>query len=256
MGSPAQGPDPGARGPSDRGKNMNRPDTNCPSEEILCGFADGTLAEGRDGVEAHLAECERCLSTVAQFIRSARQLEGARLESPPLALERQLLGRSLAEDQPREDVPFLRRLAHAVFSYRTAAAIATVSVVALLAVWVGQQDRRPGKIPSAVREGPGYSQGPVLVEPEGPIAAQGSVRFHWEPCPRGEHYVITVLNADSGTVVIREAAASGEYFVTAELLIQSGGTHFEWIVECTLTDGRVVLSPAFAFELIRSPTEE
>ena len=87
--------------------------TDCPPEEVLLGFADGTLEAGREreDVEAHLAECERCLSVVASLAASARRLTGAVLETPPLELERRVEGRPLPEPRETRASSFLGRLA-------------------------------------------------------------------------------------------------------------------------------------------------
>ena len=123
----------------------------CPSEEILCGYADGTLRERRDDIEAHLATCERCFSLVADLIVSARQMSGAVLDPPPIGLERQVQGRGLTEESPSWAASLLQRMAGALFTYRAAGALATVSIVALAIIWVGQRDHRPGEDPARVR---------------------------------------------------------------------------------------------------------
>jgi|GEM_PF-2363354 len=228
--------------------------TDCPSEETLMGFADGTLREGREAVEDHVARCERCLSIVADVVISARPLAGATLETPPVELERQLEGRPMA--RPTRARPFLERLADALFSYRAAGAVAAASVVALVVLWVGHQDRYPIEGPSVVREGPAHLEGPVLLEPAGETRDTDPVRFRWEACPEAQHYVIVVVNADSGRIVVREAVSSPEYTLPVERLVRSGGDHYEWLVECTLEDGRVLASRSTPFQLTHSADEE
>jgi hypothetical protein len=230
--------------------------TGCPSEEILCGFADGTLQEGRDQTEAHLASCERCLSLVADLIVAARQVSDTRLEAPPLSLERQVQSPLSIKEQPSGRVSFWQRLAGVTFSYRAAGAVATASIVALLVIWVGQRDQRPSETPSAVREREALESVPVLLEPRGEISPQDSVRFRWEPGPDGAHHVIVILNADAGTVAVQAPAPAGEYIIPTARLRETGGSRFEWMVECVLNDGWVVHSTALPFELTDSPVEE
>ena len=100
------------------------------------------------------------------------------------------------------------------------------------------------------------TEAPTLIEPTGEISAQDSVRFRWEPCLEGAHYVLVVVNTDAGAVAVQAAVPSDGYAVSTEHLLDTGGNRFEWILECTLSDGRVLLSPAVPFQLVRSPFEE
>ncbi|MCK4547219.1 MAG: hypothetical protein KAW17_07235 [Candidatus Eisenbacteria sp.] len=229
----------------------------CPSEETLCGFADGTLREGRDHVEGHLAECERCLGIVSDLMLSGRRPAEAELVSPPLALERQVQGRPVIEETTGRATSFLRRVTESLFSYRLAGAVATVAVVALVAIWAGQRERYPTEVPSGIRDaGTRGPETPFLIEPRGTIHAGETVVFRWEACPQGERYVITVVDADSGRVVVREAVSPPGYSVPVERLTISGGRHFEWMVQCTIGDGQVAVSPAVPFQLAETPAEE
>jgi hypothetical protein len=228
----------------------------CPPEESLCGFVDGSLPEGREEIEKHLAGCEICLSICAEMIRAGDGLSGEKLETPPPELERLVLGGATADRRGESAGGFVRRFAEAVFSYRMAGAVAAVSLVALLAVWVGQRDYGPERLPSGVREGSGLSLKPALLSPQGSIAPGDSVRFRWEVHSDNPRCVLTVLNADSGTVVVREPARSGEHAVPTERLLRSGGTRFEWIVECRSADGTVETSSVLTFDLASPPVEE
>jgi hypothetical protein len=224
--------------------------TRCPSEETLCGFADGTLVEGRAEVESHLAECEECFSVVSELAQEVRVLEGAQLISTPVELERRVQGREIARAKEGARAGFFERLGKILLTYRMAGALATVSLVAIVALWAGEAGRHPGQAPSGVREmRPGGPDAPLLIEPKGTILATDRVVFRWEPCAPGSRYVITVVDADSGRVVAREAASSPEYALEIGRLAGTGGRHFEWMVQCTLEDGRVATSPAVPFEL-------
>ena len=229
----------------------------CPSEETLCGFADGTLGEGRAEVESHLAECEECFSIVSELMLEERLLRDTKLVSPPLAVEREAQGRALIRERDGARAGFFERLGRALLTYRMAGAVATVSLVAIVALWAGQAGRHPGPAPSGVREmRPGGPDAPLLIEPKGTILAMDKVMFRWEPCAPGSRYVITVVDADSGRVVAREAASSPEYALEIERLVDTGGRRFEWMVQCTLDDGRVATSPAVPFELGQTQDSE
>ena len=45
-----------------------KPTPDCPTEEQILGWADGTLADRTD-LEAHVADCERCLGFVAELVQ-------------------------------------------------------------------------------------------------------------------------------------------------------------------------------------------
>jgi len=233
---------------------MNTKETGgCLSDETLCGLADGTLREGRERLEAHLAECDTCLAALSELVTLDRSLEGANLDSPPLALERRVQTQPGVSAGKRR---ILDKLAGYLFSYRMAGALATVSVAVLLAVWIGQWDR-PSAPPSQIREIPtSGSERILLIEPRGTIPAPDTVRFRWDPCPGGAQYVLTVVDADSGRVVVREAVQPPEHTVQAAHLRRAGGRNFEWMVECTLEDGRAALSSAVPFQIVDAPPEE
>ena len=233
---------------------MNIKETGgCLSDETLCGYADGTLREGRERLEAHLAECDRCLAALSELIAFDRSLDGANLDSPPLALERRVQTQPGASAVKRG---ILDKLSGFFFSYRMAGAVATVSVAVLLAVWIGQWDR-PSTPSSQTREIPtSGSEGIRLVGPRGTLHAPDTVRFRWDPRPGGTQYVLTVVDADSGRVVVREAVQPPEHTVQATHLRRAGGRNFEWMIECTLEDGRVALSPAVPFRIVDALPEE
>jgi hypothetical protein len=229
----------------------------CPSEETLCGFADGPLGEGRPEIEAHLAECEGCFSVVTELLQEVRLLEDAKLVSPSLELERRAQGREFARAKEGARAGFFGRLGSIFLTYRMAGALATVSLVAIVAIWAGQAGRYSGQTPSGLREiRPGGPDAPLLIEPKGTILATDKIVFRWEPCAQGSRYVITIVDADSGHVVAREAASSPEYALEIGRLAGTGMRHFEWMVQCTLEDGRVATSPAVPFELGQTQESE
>lgn len=230
--------------------------TGCPTEEILSGYTDGTLRERRDDIEAHLATCERCFSLVAELIASARQMSGAVLVTPPIGLEREVQGKGLTEESPGWAASLIQRVAEALFTYRAAGAVAMVSIVALAIIWVGQRDHRPSEDPATVRSAGTVTEAPILIEPAGEIVAQDSLRFRWEPWLEGAHYVLVVVNTDVGAVAVQAAVPSDGYAVSTDDLLESGGRHFEWTVECTLSDGRLLLAPVVRFQLVRSSPDE
>ena len=221
----------------------------CPAEQDLCGFADGTLQEGREPIEAHLADCERCLAFLAEVGLAGRRLSGVGLESPPGELEWRITGRPLAGGEPRGWQARLRRFGDSLFSFRVATAMAAVSAVAFVFLWLGSGESPPSDAPSGLREGEVFVAAPALLEPRGDTAVGRDVRFRWEPCPESSRTVVTILDADAGRVLVREAVSGAEYVLPAEHLARATGRHFEWVVECVLEDGRHVTSAVVPFTL-------
>jgi hypothetical protein len=221
----------------------------CPTEDDLCGFADGTLQEGRERIEAHVADCDRCLALLAELGVAGRFVGDARLESPPPELEWRVTGRPLAVGEPRDWRARWRRLGDSLFSFRGATALAAASAVAVVFLWLGSGPSPQPDAPSAPREGEAFAAAPVPLEPHGEIAGGGDVHFRWEPCPQSAHSVITILDADGGHVLVREAVTAPEYVLPAERLAGAAGHRFEWVVECVLEDGRHVTSAVVPFTL-------
>jgi hypothetical protein len=227
---------------------------SCPPDETLCGFADGTLATGREEIESHLAGCEACLDVVSCLALASRGLDGSVLADVPPELERRARGDATAGESP-DRLPWRRRLGDLLFSYRTAGTLAAASLVALGVLWVGPGERLPGDAPSPTRDATAAAA-PLPIAPRGELEPGATVTFRWEPGPGVERSVITIVDADAGRLVAREAVSGGEFAIARERLARTGGPRFEWTVECSRADGRVAVSPAVAFELGESTIGE
>jgi hypothetical protein len=98
----------------------------CPDAETLAGFADGSIsADGRGGVEAHLAACSRCRNEVLGIV--------AALQSRPARAPEELVGRLIKKEGNR------------MWTMMRAAAAAAFVVSTI--TWVVLQDRPRQDLP-------------------------------------------------------------------------------------------------------------
>jgi anti-sigma-K factor RskA len=119
--------------------------------DLLALDAVGVLEPSeRDAMERHLATCDPCRQTAAQYVDVAAMLPTAlELVPPPARLRRTLMAQVYAE-AAAPAVPWWRRLADAIPANRAFTAVGAVAVVAaiVLGVW-GATGRSASQAPLA-----------------------------------------------------------------------------------------------------------
>ena len=236
----------------------SRPTFECPAEERLLGWIDGTPISGRSELEIHVADCDHCLEVVGELLEPIDGLASGRLEAPPYALEQ---GAKAAPFPVGRRAPIARltwstRLLARVFSYRTAAVVGLASVAALLFLVVDRPDRPAQGSAPTWREGSTPLAGPVPRHPIGEVSAGEPVVFAWVPIEGVEGSVITIVDAGAGTTLVHDAAIEATYEISRERAAALVGSPLEWIVECTFPDGRTVRSAATPFRIVAPPGAE
>ena len=237
------------------GSERDTQHADCPAEEVVLGWADGTRRDDRATIEAHVATCDRCLDLVAEVLAAERVLAGAGLDAPPPEVERSVGAEARAPDGRPAGI---RRLLDALFSYRAAGALAAVSAIALVATFA-ERSGEPSEAGSPVwRDGTsvGAIVAPVPRAPVGEVDASGDVRFAWSPIPGVERYVVTIVDVDAGTQVAREAVADSAWVLPAARVAAHAGHALEWMVECVDASGRTVTSGAAAVVLRSAPRSD
>ena len=236
--------------------NTTNPESSCPPEEQLLGYADGTLRGEREAIERHVAGCDLCLDRVGDALGAVRVLEGAMLVSPPPEWERRAWAPGAAEaSRWRTAPPLIERILGGVFSYRAAAVLATASLVAIAVISTGGGDRRPaGEAPVWRDAGrPEATVAPVPRAPAGDVIVGDGLRFAWEPVPGAARSVITIVDAGSGEMVVREAVGEAGYTLSSERALALEGHPLEWMIECTAEAGRSLESVATPFRVLAAP---
>jgi anti-sigma-K factor RskA len=122
--------------------------------DLLALDAVGVLEPSeRDAMERHLAACEPCRQTAAQYVDVAGMLPTA-LEPvpPPARLRRNLMAKVYAEASASPALPWWRRLVNAIPSGRAFTIVGAAAVVAavVLAVWGAGRSGQQGPVPYMV----------------------------------------------------------------------------------------------------------
>ncbi len=255
-------------------RNSKKPESACPSEEGILGCVDGTLQKERGAVEAHIAGCECCLERVADVLRTARLLEGTRLESAPPELERRAWALGRARSKARggtSPAPGVRpssaieRLLAGLFSYRAAATVAVASLITIGVLTTGIPGRRSADLPPVWRDvaSSSPSVSPAAFRPQAPagdvvVSAvdDEALRFVWDSAPGIERAVITIVDAETGESVVREAVGDAGYTLAADRLPALSGHRLEWMIEGATGTGRPVRSVAIPFRILTSSEED
>ena len=213
----------------------------CPDAHALSAYVEGKLDEpARAAMTRHLADCDRCLESVAL---AARLQGGDAPVVPPLLLAR---ARELGRGSVRSPL------------VRWAPALASAAVI-LLAAFVYLQPRTapstgdgvaPAERPRDVRSGDEIAAGPVITAPvEEGVLSGSPVRVEWSPVAGAVLYDIRIA-AEDGALVWDGRAAAGATAIVAEAQLQTGHRYYVTVTAQGAGDRRV-RSRAVGFQIER-----
>jgi Putative zinc-finger len=230
---------------------------NCPSDTRVAAYVDQRLdPTERSRLEAHLADCDFCLSAVSLMVRQKRDPEPAVVPMPLL-------------EQAIKAVP--ARMGWSVSTkWLLAPALASIVIISAVLLRSPQQERLTAAVQSSpadtVQPTPDVAQPsapPVekqhvrklatstpkvlLLEPRpGSVVRRQALRFRWKPAPNAAYYEIRVLDVE-GALVWHEQESAPRAQLPAELAIPPG--KYFVLVNAYLNNGRSVKSDAMEFQI-------
>ena len=218
----------------------------CPGETELAAYAEAqAFGRKRHRVEAHLANCEFCLSQVAFLVRMQES-------ETPTPVPQALLARARALVPP-EAAP----IGQPVWRWAAAAAAsASVAIVATLWWYQPENSVRPSDMetlsPSGV-QGSVRSGGEEIARPEllfleeGSVIAREDVEFHWKEAERSLFYEVSIVTSEGDRVW--EGRFEETYArLPADVRLIAGRKYFVWI-RAYMPEGKTVKSSAVGFEV-------
>jgi hypothetical protein len=237
------------------GRTPGRP-WYCPPDLQMARYLEGRLeATEKARFEAHLADCDACLSTVGALVRQQRSSEAVVV--PPRLLQQAMQGRANAW-----------RL-----SWKWLLAPAVAAVVMASVVWLRSPERGnfvaslPSAGPEAVTSSTAIPELPAaqpvqkqyvrklqtptpsfeVLEPRsGAQVTSDGLRFRWKPIGNVAYYEIRVVDVN-GDIAWKGQTPEPAAEFPANVSLRPG-KYFFW-VSGYLNDGRIVKSGAIPFRL-------
>ena len=237
------------------GKKTARRRWNCPSDSQIAGYLEHSL-ERKEKLrfQAHLADCDFCISAVSTLVRQQRASEPAQV---PIHLYRDAIDIVPVNAGWRMPwkwllVPALAALVIIAIIWRRSPQperlVASAPLPAVAA------ERLPQAIPQVplgtpekqyVRKLATRRSALQLLEPApDSVWEKQQVRFSWRPVANATYYEIRVVNSE-GDVMWRGQESETTVQFPGNLSLQSG-KYFVW-VRAYLDDGRTIKSNARAF---------
>ncbi|MFS8085624.1 MAG: anti-sigma factor family protein [Acidobacteriota bacterium] len=254
----------------------------CPDEMQLAAYVDEKLnGPARESVEAHVADCDYCLSQVSFIAQSTGWTDSIEVPAPLLARARNLV--------PQKETSAGKWRWQWVAA--TAASACVILLIALIAFYPKRQDTlttsgdpliaqrhepemvappqvttansqpRPAptystqkpKLPEPstppVRGGPGESAPRVIFPRNGATLRRDQLLFRWEPFAEAEFYEIRVVTA-AGDPVFASNTEDTNLRVGSDLQLQAGAKYFG-SVRAHLHEGKTTKSSLVSFIISR-----
>lgn len=242
-------------------KKIARRRWNCPSDSEIASYLEHHLESiEKLRFEAHLANCDFCLTTVAAIVRQQRTVESVEV---PAHLFQQA-------------IDFVSAKSRWIVSWKWIPVPALAAIVVITATLLKSPQQKKfvalapaspiGATPSPeivpptsslatekqyVRKMVTIAPGLHLLEPKSNSAWQKQeLRFRWRPVANATYYEIRVVTSE-GDSVWREQRSDISAQFPPDLALQPG-KYFVWI-RAYLNDGRTIKSDARAF-WIRDPS--
>lgn len=237
------------------GKKTAQRRWNCPSDSQIAGYLEHSLeTKEKLRLQAHLADCDFCISAVGTLVRQQRASEPAEV---PVHLYREAI--DIVPVKAGWRVPWKWLLVPSLAGLVVVAIIWRRSFeperfVASAPVPAVGTERLPQSIPQIplrtpekqyVRKLATRRPALQLLEPApNSVWQKQQVRFSWRPVANATYYEIRVVNS-KGDVMWRGQESDPTVQFPASLSLQPG-KYFVW-VRAYLDDGRTIKSNARAF---------
>ena len=233
---------------------------NCPTDSQIAGYLEhGLEQKEKSRFEAHLADCEFCLSAVGSLVRQQRLPVTVEL---PVHLHQKAIDIVPVKAGWRVPwkwllVPALAGLIIMVFiRHRSPQPETLMSSAPIATVGANQSPKSIPRVPPQIPEKQYVRKSATrradlqLLEP-GPnsVRRMQAVRFRWTPIANAIYYEVRMVNSE-GNVMWRGQESTPTAQLPPNLSLQPA-KYFVWVT-AYLNDGRTVESDARAF-WIRSP---
>jgi hypothetical protein len=212
----------------------------CPDEHLIAAYVDGTLVgDGRDGIEAHLADCGHCLALIG--LLSRERTGDATEPASELAITR---AHALVQ-------PVVRRQRSPVPQWAAAA----VLVVALASLVRLSQPVAPTAITTdgpevpTTRAAAAETQGLKVLSPQpNATVSANELAVRWTPVPGSRYYDVRVVS-DAGDVVTEVHVAGTSWRPQDPASLQPGVDYFVH-VDAFVADDKSVSSDHVPFRVV------
>ena len=255
----------------------------CPDEMQLAAYVDRRLdSKTRESLEAHVADCDFCLSQVSFLAQAADWTSAAEVLAPLLARARNLV--------PRKEASATKRR----WEWAAAAAACVVLLVALIAFYlhrqtgttsneplVAQPEQRPapasqfspaprnpdvvassntGPSPRAnlskpegsvplIRNAETDNHAPKLTFPrEGAVVKRAKLEFHWQAVSDVNFYEVSIVSANGDPVIVRQTDGT-RLELPPDVQLISGAKYFV-SVRAHLREGKTARSGVVSFKVV------
>jgi hypothetical protein len=220
----------------------------CPGEAEIAAYADHAITgRERDKIEAHLADCEFCLSQVAFLVRMEKGELPAAVAGPLLSRAQDLVG-------ARTRVTLIP-----VWG-RVAAATACLAVVVTVSVryWhfrspssganappssVGMPSGGAGEVRGAAETAPLT----VVFPAPASVVARKALQFRWKTVDGALDYDVRLLTAE-GDQVWDQKTEGNSIQLPSDIRVQTGHRYY-LLIRADLPEGKTVDSRAVAFSV-------
>lgn len=209
----------------------------CPEETAIAAYVQSRLPpRDKDRLEAHLSDCDFCLSQVASLVRASA---AAAVDPVPDWLLRKAQGMGEASGAHGRAAPWRWALAGS-------AALALTG-----AIWLYQPSGT--ETPELARTVRGESGMPleILNPREGGVVPAGEVEFRWATAERALFYEVSLVTAD-GDLVWQSRIEETEARLPPEVRLIPKERYYVWI-RAQFSEGGAVKSKTIAFEVSEGP---
>jgi hypothetical protein len=211
----------------------------CPDEHQIAAYVDGALPTAiRGGLEAHLADCDYCLTLVGLLSR-----EREMYTNEPVSNHKVPRADELARPEPRVGTRSVPQWA--------AAAVVVIAMAALIRVTQpsGPAGSRTDDLDApTARSAAATAPGLTLLSPTpGVDVNSGQLTVRWTPVPGTRYYDVRVVT-DAGDVITEEHVGGTEWSLSDPAVLQPGAEYFVH-VDAVIADDKTVSSEHVAFRV-------
>jgi hypothetical protein len=233
-----------------RSKAGGRQHWGCPGEAEIAAYADhATTGREREKIEAHLADCEFCLSQVAIL---------ARIEETELAgsVPASLLSRARDLVDSRHSVSLIPAWSRVAVAAACVAVAVTLSVryahfrnppASLVGTPSGAQPSLQNPSAGEVRGGAENARLSVLFPAPQSTVARKDLQFRWKPVDGALYYEVRMLTAE-GDVVWDQKTEGNSIRLPGDVGVETGHRYY-LLIRADLPEGRTVESKAVGFSV-------